>query len=279
MVKLKAFSKFENTAEALAAATALVDSKLSKGLKKFLKKNAADDELAVLDAKLGGIIKEKLGIQCLWRCEHHQVPKQLELGRGLPHTVYGKATLEVSIFRAFLRSSVESLLRDQIRALHSAGMHLQAVLTGSRVKSRPSLSMTLTRHPPFTPLPCACCSNGIMELARGIRAQLQALISGLAGADLTPMSLGLSHSLSRYKLKFSPDKVRSVRISALGSGFKKEGVLLAAWHVWYTQGSMIQLSLLFVRCHVHTPLRAGIVAARCPGVCSSACILAPTLQS
>ena len=47
-----------------------------------------------------------------------------------------------------------------------------------------------------------------MELARGIRAQLQALISGLAGADLTPMSLGLSHSLSRYKLKFSPDKVR-----------------------------------------------------------------------
>jgi hypothetical protein len=30
MVKLKAFSKFENTTEALAAATALVDSKLSK---------------------------------------------------------------------------------------------------------------------------------------------------------------------------------------------------------------------------------------------------------
>lgn len=31
MVKLKAFSKFENTTEALAAATALVESKLSKG--------------------------------------------------------------------------------------------------------------------------------------------------------------------------------------------------------------------------------------------------------
>ena len=48
-----------------------------------------------------------------------------------------------------------------------------------------------------------------MELARGVRSQLQALVSGLAGADLTPMSLGLSHSLSRYKLKFSPDKVRA----------------------------------------------------------------------
>ena len=32
--------------------------------------------------------------------------------------------------------------------------------------------------------------------------------SGLGAQDLTPMSLGLSHSLSRYKLKFSPDKVR-----------------------------------------------------------------------
>jgi hypothetical protein len=31
--------------------------------------------------------------------------------------------------------------------------------------------------------------------------------SGLAGMDLRPMSLGLSHSLSRYKLKFSPEKV------------------------------------------------------------------------
>ena len=39
------------------------------------------------------------------------------------------------------------------------------------------------------------------------RSQLEGLVAGLAGADLTPMSLGLSHSLSRYKLKFSPDKV------------------------------------------------------------------------
>lgn len=46
-----------------------------------------------------------------------------------------------------------------------------------------------------------------MELARGVRSQLEGLVAGLAGADLTPMSLGLSHSLSRYKLKFSPDKV------------------------------------------------------------------------
>jgi hypothetical protein len=47
----------------------------------------------------------------------------------------------------------------------------------------------------------------IMELFRGIRSQLTELVGGLGDQDLAPMSLGLSHSLSRYKLKFSPDKV------------------------------------------------------------------------
>lgn len=46
-----------------------------------------------------------------------------------------------------------------------------------------------------------------MELMRGVRHQLTELISGLAVQDMAPMSLGLSHSLSRYKLKFSAEKV------------------------------------------------------------------------
>jgi nucleolar protein 58 len=50
-------------------------------------------------------------------------------------------------------------------------------------------------------------NNAVMEVMRGLRSQLSELITGLAGHDLGPMSLGLSHSLSRYKLKFSPDKV------------------------------------------------------------------------
>ena len=37
-VKLKAFHKFEDTTEALASTTALLESKLDKGLKSFLKK-------------------------------------------------------------------------------------------------------------------------------------------------------------------------------------------------------------------------------------------------
>lgn len=36
-------------------------------LKKFLKKNADGQTLGVADAKLGNIIKEKLGIPCIYR--------------------------------------------------------------------------------------------------------------------------------------------------------------------------------------------------------------------
>ncbi|KAK4366470.1 hypothetical protein RND71_014350 [Anisodus tanguticus] len=115
IVKLKAFSKFENTSEALSAATLLIDSKPSKGLRKFLKAHCDSETLGVADSKLGNAIKEKLQIDCV--------------------------------------------------------------------------------H-----------NNAVMELMRGVRSQLTELITGLASQDLAPMSLGLSHSLSRYKLKFSPDK-------------------------------------------------------------------------
>ncbi|KAG2501148.1 hypothetical protein HYH03_000963 [Edaphochlamys debaryana] len=149
IVKLKAFSKFDNTTEALAAATALVDSKLSKSLKKFLKKHVdAEEQLAVLDKKLGSIVQEKLGLNVLW-------------------------------------------------------------------------------------------SNQILELSRGIRAQLTGLISGLAGMDLRPMSLGLSHSLSRYKLKFSPDKVDTMIVQAIGllDDLDKElntyAMRVREWYGWH----------------------------------------------
>merc|ERR1712054_398861 len=45
MVKLKKFSKFSDQEDALAAATAMVEGKLDKSLKKFLKKNIVDKEI------------------------------------------------------------------------------------------------------------------------------------------------------------------------------------------------------------------------------------------
>merc|ERR1719244_163913 len=50
---------------------------------------------------------------------------------------------------------------------------------------------------------------------RGIRTQMDSLITGLSAKEITAMSLGLAHSLSRYKLKFSPDKVDTMIVQAI----------------------------------------------------------------
>jgi nucleolar protein 58 len=53
------------------------------------------------------------------------------------------------------------------------------------------------------------------QLFRGIRLQLSHLVEGLTEADLKSMTLGLAHGLSRYKLKFSADKVDTMIIQAI----------------------------------------------------------------
>ena len=65
VVKLKAFSKFENTSEALESVTKIIESSTSKGLRKFLRSNCDGETLAVADSKLGNAIKDKLVCPCL----------------------------------------------------------------------------------------------------------------------------------------------------------------------------------------------------------------------
>jgi nucleolar protein 58 len=66
-------------------------------------------------------------------------------------------------------------------------------------------------------LEISCLNNAAMSaLMRGLRSQLSELIVGLRGSGIASMSLGLSHSLSCYKLKFSPDKVDTMIVQAIG---------------------------------------------------------------
>jgi nucleolar protein 58 len=61
-----------------------------------------------------------------------------------------------------------------------------------------------------------CLSNtAVQELMRCIRSQLDSLITGLPKKEMTAMALGLAHSLSRYKLKFSPDKIDTMIVQAV----------------------------------------------------------------
>jgi len=52
---------------------------------------------------------------------------------------------------------------------------------------------------------------------RGIRQQINTLLSGLSAHDAKAMKLGLAHSLGRYKLKMSPDKVDTMIVQAIGA--------------------------------------------------------------
>uniref|UniRef100_A0A915BQ07 Nop domain-containing protein n=2 Tax=Parascaris univalens TaxID=6257 RepID=A0A915BQ07_PARUN len=65
-LKLVAFKKFKDTAEALDGINHLNEGKLGKTLKKVLRSKMEENEnLAVGDTKLGNIIKEKLDMQCV----------------------------------------------------------------------------------------------------------------------------------------------------------------------------------------------------------------------
>jgi len=122
---LEKFQPIRDTAEALQCATATVESKISKPLKKLLKKISEDEELMVADSKLALLIKEKHNIQCLF-------------------------------------------------------------------------------------------SPAVHEMMRVVREHLTTLASNSVTVDeIHGMALGLAHSLSRYKLKFSPDKVDTMIVQAI----------------------------------------------------------------
>eukprot|EP00166_Cyanidium_caldarium_P000132 ctg_1033.g443 len=153
LLKLKAFKKFDDLAEALTSATALGEGKLSKTLKKFLRKHVdVSDELAIGEAKLAGIIKEKLELRCVYD------PLTLEIMRGV-------------------RAHADELLR----------------------RAGESSAPDAAQH----------------------------------------MTLGLAHSLSRYKLKFSPDKLDVMVVQAISllDDLDKEintyAMRLREWFGWH----------------------------------------------
>ncbi|RPD62017.1 Nop-domain-containing protein, partial [Lentinus tigrinus ALCF2SS1-7] len=82
-------------------------------------------------------------------------------------------------------------------------------------------------------------SPKMTELFHGIRSQLTALLDGLDPKDLATMSLGLSHSLSRFKLKFSPDKVDTMIVQAIAllDDLDKEiniyAMRVKEWYGWH----------------------------------------------
>lgn len=77
------------------------------------------------------------------------------------------------------------------------------------------------------------------DLYRAIRSHLPTLIPGLMPNDISTMSLGLSHSLARHKLKFSPDKIDTMIVQAIGllDDLDKElntyAMRVKEWYGWH----------------------------------------------
>ncbi|KDE05609.1 nucleolar protein 58 [Microbotryum lychnidis-dioicae p1A1 Lamole] len=79
----------------------------------------------------------------------------------------------------------------------------------------------------------------VNDLYRGIRQQLSTLLGDIDPKDLSTMELGLSHSVSRYKLKFSPDKVDTMIVQAIAllDDLDKEiniySMRVKEWYGWH----------------------------------------------
>ena len=110
------------------------------------------------------------------------------------------------------------------------------------VVSEPKLASAITKKLGIQ----VTSESSLMDLYRGIRENLASLLSAgspEAGAldprDLNTMSLGLSHSLSRYKLKFSPDKVDTMVVQAIAllDDLDKElniyAMRVKEWYGWH----------------------------------------------
>jgi nucleolar protein 58 len=86
----------------------------------------------------------------------------------------------------------------------------------------------------------SCLHNqGVLDLMREIRHHLQGLISSSDFASLSQMSIGLSHSLSRHKLKLSPQKASTMTIQAISllDDLDKElntfSMRIKEWYGWH----------------------------------------------
>lgn len=85
-----------------------------------------------------------------------------------------------------------------------------------------------------------CVSDSMVsELMRGIRLQLEELIDGISPQDMGSMTLGLSHSMSRHKIRFSADKVDTMIVQAISllDNLDKElntyAMRLKEWYGWH----------------------------------------------
>ncbi|POS72565.1 nucleolar protein [Diaporthe helianthi] len=123
----------------------------------------------------------------------------------------------------------------------------------SLVVSDAKLGTAINKLPQFNITPIADSSTN--DLYRNIRAHLTDLIPGLESENLRSLALGLSHSLSRHKLRFSPDKVDVMIVQAISllDDLDKElntyAMRVKEWYGWHFPelGKILNDNLAYAR--------------------------------
>ncbi|RPA83250.1 Nop-domain-containing protein [Ascobolus immersus RN42] len=121
---------------------------------------------------------------------------------------------------------LQSLL-DEVKDEKKASLIVADSKLGSAIAKLPGLKLEIVSD------------SSTDDVYRAIREHLSSLIPGLTPEDVTTMSLGLSHSLSRHKLKFSADKVDTMIVQAialldeLDKELNNYAMRVKEWYGWH----------------------------------------------
>lgn len=104
------------------------------------------------------------------------------------------------------------------------------------------------------------------ELLRCIRFQMQSLLTGLDDQELKQMQLGLAHSVSRYKLSFTSEKVDTMIIQAvslledLDKELNNYAMRLREWYGWHFPelGKIITDNIIYAQSVIKIGMRTNV---------------------
>ena len=127
----------------------------------------------------------------------------------------------------------------------------------------PKLGQAINKLPGISLTPISDSTTN--DLYRAIRENLSSLIPGLLPENISTMSLGLSHSLSRHKLKFSPDKVDTMIVQAIAllDDLDKElntyAMRVKEWYGWHfpEMGKIVNDNLAYARIILKVGMRSS----------------------
>ncbi|TPX09993.1 uncharacterized protein E0L32_008840 [Thyridium curvatum] len=148
-------------------------------------------------------------------------------------------------------------LMEKIKDEKKASLAVADKTLGSALQKLPGFNITAVAAAP---------GSEAGELYRGIRAHLAELIPGILPEGFKTMSLGLSHSLSRHKLKFSADKVDVMIIQAISllDDLDKElntyAMRVKEWYGWHFPelGKILNDNLAYARVILAVGMREKI---------------------